>query len=1179
MKKRLLTGMSLLLTLLMPMLVNGQILASMNRPAQTRQTELPADAPDRANRTTLKTALSLLEKRHNVSFIYRSNLVDTRVIAVVPGPRLEQDIQRLTDANQLTFERVRDNFYIVLQKGERDPRTMRQLKRMGVADPNAPLMPLVSSQTASSRLGEGLEARIGRVGLLLNENQQDRPVRGRVSDENGAGLPGASVSVRGTNRGTTTDANGDYTISVPTANAVLVVSFIGYVSREASVGNQAVLNVTLASDVKTLQEVQVNIGYGTVARRDAVGALAVAGRKEFGDVNVQNISQLLQGKISGVQVINDDGLPGSNTRIVVRGTGSFTNADPLYVIDNIQTGSGEFNALNPNDIENITVLKDASSIAIYGAKGANGVVLVTTKRAKTGAPRVSYNGYVGVAQAWKKLDLLDAPQYIDLVKDIAAVNNTTLPAKLLTPDVLVNRTDWQDAIFRSGARQEHYININGGTDRVTYQAGLGYTNQDAILIGRNFQRTNLRFALEERLGRNNRVRLGQSVNVRYQVQAGNPPSFIDALRMPPYAPTEDPANLGGYSKVTTINDLNDAYNPLTGVYLNESRYRDIQTYAQVFGELDIIQGLTFRTQASVTFAANGGYSYTQANQNGNLTNANGIDETYGYFLAPLLENTLTFTRDFGKHNISVLAGNTYKNGVLYRNVKLRGSEFPNDDIRNVLVAPKSSLNGGSAGQDAFLSYFGRVQYQFNNRYLLTASIRRDRSPAFPNNPDAYFPAVGVAWKLHEEGFMKELPAVSELKLRASWGKAGNDNIGYFRTTTNIWKGDANNIVYSLGPDKGYIQGSTVNQAVNPDIRWEETTQTDVGLDLGLWNNKVAITLDYYNRANNGLLTNVYIPPSAGYGGLYGATGIIPTNAGSAFNRGLEMAVNYQASLRDLQFSVGLNAAYNKNEVTSIGVGEGIPITGGAFQGVSNVTRTAPGQPIGSFYGFVVDRVARDKAEVAGFGIDKDGNSTYQDKLLPGDIIFKDLTGDKKVDDKDQTYLGSPIPSWTFGGNLNAAYKGFDLMVSLQGVAGVQLFNALKYWTEGTTRPFNSSSVLLNRWRKEGDVTDIPRAGQNTNGNLNLRPSTRYVESGAYTRVRNVTVGYRLPVALLNKVTSNTLSNVRIYATAQNLFTFTGYTGYDPEVSATNNQFLFERGIDFGQYPQPRTFLFGLQVGF
>ena len=1171
----------------------AQVLASTSHSAVHRTLEISQGTdgvtlPNAPKSILLKTALSQLEQRHGVSFIYRSELIDSHILASpATTGRLEDDLHTLLDGNQLTFEKIRPDFYIIRSKEQKTDKTLRQLKRAGLLNETSENNPfaLPGQGIGHVPLMQALESRINRTGLVLNELMQDRTVTGRVIDESGAGLPGASVTVKGTSRGTTTNTDGNYSISIPSNNATLVYSFIGYVAQEVSVGNRSVVNLTLATDVKTLQEVQVNIGYGTAARQDVVGSIAIAGRKEFGNVNVQNSSQLIQGKISGVQVVNNDGLPGSGTKIVVRGTGSLTSSDPLYVIDGIQSDGGVFNSLNPQDVENITVLKDASSIAIYGAKGANGVVIVTTRRAKTGAPKVSYSGYIGFAQPWKKLDLLNAAQYVDLVKDIASSQQTTLPAKLSSPDALVDRTNWQDAIFRNGQRQEHYLNVNGGTDKVTYLASLGYTNQDATLIGRNFQRTNLRFQLEEKIGQSNRVRLGQSMNFRYQVQNGNTPDFTAALRMPPYAPIYDPNNLGGFSKVTTINDLNDAYNPLTDVYLSERRDRDFLSYIQLFGEIDLFKGLTFRTQESLTFSSYSNYSYKQANQNGNLTNPNGITESYGTGVTPLIENFLTFNRDFGPHHINVVAGNTYKRGALYRNVNLSGSGFPNDDIKAIIVAPTSSIQGGSVGQDAFLSYFARAQYQLMNKYLLTASIRRDRSPAFPNNPNAYFPAFGVAWKLHEEAFLKNVPFISELKLRASYGKAGNDNIGYFRTTTNVWKGQANNIVYSLGPDKGYAQGSTVNQAINPDIRWEETTQTDVGVDVSMFSNRLSFTVDYYNRQNNGLLTNVYIPLSTGYGGPYDRSGIIPTNAASAFNRGIEITTNYNGNFGAFRYTIGANAAYNKNQVTSLGSEGGIPIIAGGFQGVASITRTDVGQPIGSFYGYKVDHVAIDKADVARYGVDDKGNSTYQDKLLPGDIIFRDLNGDKVVDEKDQTFLGSPIPKWNYGLNFNADFKNFDFMLSLQGVGGVQIVNALKYWTEGTTRPFNSSAALLNRWRKEGDISNYPKAGQNANGNLNLRPSDRYVESGAYTRVRNVTLGYRLPSPMLLKLTNNAVSSVRLYVTGQNLFTFTKYSGYDPEVSSidpNNNggsNFLFNRGIDQGSYPQARTFIFGLQVGF
>ncbi|MBO0933989.1 SusC/RagA family TonB-linked outer membrane protein [Fibrella aquatilis] len=1187
-----LIAISLAVSSQMTLPAQAQVLASTSRHAGQRAQPVaqpsPVSATDNATKSLLKLALAQLEKRHGISFIYRSELVDMRVLTppAMTG-HLHEDLTNLLEPNHLTFEKVRADFYIIRSKEQKEDKTLRQLKRAGLSGDNAGGNDFARTGQAigSLPISPNLESRISRAGLFVNALVQDRTVTGRITDENGAGLAGATIAVKGTSRGTSANADGDYSISVPGDNVVLIISYIGYVPQEVSLGNRSVVNLTLATDVKTLQEVQINIGYGTASRQDVVGSLAIAGRKEFGNVNVQNASQLIQGKISGVQVVNNDGLPGSGTKIVIRGTGSLTSSDPLYVIDGIQSDGGVFNALNPQDVESITVLKDASSIAIYGAKGANGIVLVSTRRAKTGAPRVSYSGYVGFAQPWKKLDLMNAAQYVDLVKDIASSQQTTLPAKLSSPDALIDRTDWQDAVFRNGQRQEHYLNVNGGTEKVTYLASLGYTNQDATVIGRNFQRSNLRFQLEEKIGKTNRVRLGQNINFRYQVNNGNTPDFIAATRMPPYAPIYDANNLGGFAKVTTINDLNDAYNPLTDVYLSERRDRDFLTYVQLFGEIDLAKGLTFRTQGSLTFSSYGNYNYKQANQNGNLTNPNGISEYYGFGVTPLIENFLTFNRDFGPHHLNIVAGNTYKDGALYRNVNLNGSNFPNDDIKAIIVAPSSSIQGGSVGQDAFLSYFGRVQYQFMSKYLLTASIRRDRSPAFPNNPNAYFPAVGVAWKLHEEAFMKEIPFVSELKLRASYGKAGNDNIGYFRTSTNVWKGVANNIVYSLGPDKGYVQGSTVNQAINPNIRWEETVQTDVGIDAALFSNRLTLTFDYYNRQNNGLLTNVYIPLSTGFGGPYDRTGIIPTNAASAYNRGFEITAGVNGNAGGLRYSVGANASYNKNQVTSLGSEGSIPIIAGGFQGVASITRTDIGQPIGSFYGYKVDHVAINKADVAKYGVDDKGNSTYQDKLLPGDIIFKDLNADGKIDEKDQTFLGSPIPAWNYGLNLNLDYQNFDFMLSLQGVGGVQIVNALKYWTEGTTRPFNSSAALLSRWRKEGDISVYPKAGQNANGNLNLRPSDRFVENGDYMRIRNVTLGYRLPVPVLSKLTNNTVSNLRLYVTAQNLLTITNYSGYDPEVSSidpNNNggsNFLFNRGIDQGSYPQARTFIFGLQVGF
>jgi TonB-linked SusC/RagA family outer membrane protein len=1095
---------------------------------------------------SLKDVLQSFEQKHKANFIYAGNLLDGKFVTVPDRHvrNLDEALTQILGQVDLTHRVIQDKVFVILaRKPATDP-----------AKPGPTPGDLRLLTTEEIVLAEAV----------------DRRITGRVtSAADNTGIPGANVQVKGTTRGTTTDAEGNFALSVPDGEVTLIVTSVGYARQEVAVGNRSAVDVSLAVDVQTLGETVV-IGYGTVQKKDLIGAVGVAGRKEFGDVNVSQASQLIQGKLAGVQVINNSGLPGSGTNIVVRGTGTFTNAEPLYVIDGIQTGSGEFNAINPNDIEEITVLKDASSVAIYGARGANGVVIVTTRKGKTGAARLTYNGSIGLAQPWKKLDLLNARQYIDFVNDYAATTNTKLPPKLTTPDVLVDRTDWQNEIFRTATVQEHNLGISGGSEKTTYNVSFGYADQEAIMRPYRFKRFNLRASLEEHVGK--RLRLGQMINVQYRVTSGNTASFIDALRMPPYSPIYDPDNLGGYARVTTIDDLNDAFNPFTTMFLTERRNRDLNNYGQFWGEFDIYNGLKWRTQASLSFWNYSGFNYTQANRNGNLLNPNGITENYGWSITPLIENILSYDKKWGEHTLTALVGNTYQRGGVYRSLNVTGSEFPNDQIKQIGAAGKNSISGASAGTYALLSYFARLNYGYLGRYLLTASFRRDGVPVFgKSNRFGNFPAVGFAWRVSEEAFMKDLTAISDLKFRASWGRTGNASIPGFLDQVNVFKGlSNNNSVYSLGPNKDYAQGATVNQAASPNLRWEETTQTDIGLDLALLRNRLVLTLDYYNRKNDGLLVYVPIPLSTGVGGPYDLTGRIPLNAASAFNRGFETSLTFQGQRGDLRYSLSGNVSYNKNEVTSLGTEGATPIVSGAVNQISSTTRTDVGQPVGAFYGYVVDRVLSTSAEASGL------QATQKD-IKAGDFLYKDLNGDGKIDDQDQTYLGSPIPKWQYGANLNLGYRGFDLMVALQGLGGVQLFNGMKYWTQGMTRPFNSETAVLDRWRKEGDVASLPRAGQNSANNF-TRPSSFYVENGAYLRVRNVTLGYSLPKTWLGSLTANALGSARLYVTAQNLFTFTKYSGYDPEVSAQGD-FLFQRGIDNGQYPQPRTFLLGLQLGF
>jgi TonB-dependent starch-binding outer membrane protein SusC len=1000
-------------------------------------------------------------------------------------------------------------------------------------------------------------------------------ITGRVLDNQKEAIVGATVRVKGTSNGTATDLKGMFTLNNVLNTALLEVSYIGYLTQEIAVDGRNTIDIVLLPNNTLLDQVVV-VGYGSQRAKDNTGAIGVSNEKDFGDVVVSSSAQLLQGKLAGVQVLNNDGIPGSEPIIIVRGTGSFTSASPLYVIDGIQ--SGEFNNINPNDIESITVLKDASSVAIFGASGANGVVMITTKRAKSGTPRVTYDAMYGTSKVWKTLDLMNAKEYIDLVTDIQTTLGSGLTPKLESPDVLVDRTDWQDAIYRTGKLTSHSLSIAGGSERMTYGVSAGYTDQQSILGNFKFKRGNLRLALEEKLW-NSRIKLGQTLYITYTGNRGNNPSFTDALRMPTYAPILDPSNLGGYSKVTTTDDLNDAFNPITTTELRNRRFTGFTNMGQFFGELQILKGLKYRHQSSFTYGSGQSWAYDKASSNGNLTFPSQIEESYYWFFSPLIENLLYYDKAVGKHRLGLLAGQSWQSGGRSRSLNITGSPFQNDEIQQIGLAEETSLRGAYAGRGTSqISYFSRANYTLSDKYIFTATIRTDANSAFgKNNRFGTFPSLGLGWLVSEENFLKNSKVISNLKLRASWGKSGNANIGQFQTTSTVSRGISGNNGYTFGPDKIFYGGVTIAKIPNPNLRWEETTQTDFGFDAGFWQNKVTLAVDLYNRLNDGLLIAVPIPLSTGVGGVeYLGTSILDNKA-TARNKGIELSLGLNNSVGAFSYGINGNFSYNNNEVLAMGPDSSI-INGGNFADVVGLTRTQIGSPIGSYFGYRVDHVASTQAEVdalnAGTPVKDDGTKdSYQTDFKPGDIIFKDLDKDGIITEKDQEALGSPMPKFQYGGSFNAGYKGLDFTVSLQGLIGSKIANGLKYYTEGATRPFNSSRNILNRWKKDGDVSPNPRAGQNANGNLNLRASDRYIESGDFLRIRNITLGYTLPKSLFKN-----MGNLRIYATAQNAFTFTKYTGYDPEVSFSNNDPLFNRGIDLGQYPQPKSFIFGLSLG-
>lgn len=1010
---------------------------------------------------------------------------------------------------------------------------------------------------------------------------QTAKIRGTVTSGRATAVAGASVKIKGSNTNTTTDESGQFIINAAPGD-ILVITSVGYKTQEVKVEGNGDITLQLKEDFTKMDEVVV-IGYGTAKKRNVVGATSVVSVKDAGATTATNPAQLLIGKAAGVQVIQSNGTPGADAQIIIRGTGSFTSIDPLYVIDGIQGDKNLFNMLSTQDIEDITILKDASTTAIYGSAAANGVVIVTTKRAKAGAPKITVTSQWGVAKAWKQFDLLNAAQYVDLLKDFAATGNTALPAKFNTSAVLVDSNDWQKNIFRNALVSESNVNLSGGSEKVTYGLSLGYISQESIVEKFVNKRFNARFYLDEKLGR---FHFGQSLAIRRTKSDGQMADLGSAVTYAPYKPIYDKSIPGGYSIVTNVDDFSNAANPLQNINLEHPVSTDYIFFPQTFAEVSLIKGLRFRTQFSAEIGGskytNYKYPYTLAN---NLTSPRQAELEYGSYSYYILENYFSYDRKFGKHTVSATVGNSYIDPGETDGLTAVGSDLPNDNVQNISVAPSQTVTESYYGyaRSSVISYFGRLSYNFDSKYIVTASFRRDGASNFgEHNRFGNFPGVGIAWNISEEDFMKTVSFVSNAKLRAGWGRTGNNSI----PTTGITKvltfsgSPAGNSIYSLGTGEESTNGTTINTLANPDIKWEGTDQTDIGLDISFLHNKLYMTVDLYNRKSSDLLVQVPVSGSVGASNS-GGQPVKYANAATAQNKGIEFMIGYRANAGKLSYNVSANISYNKNKVLSLGDEFLAPIKDGTING-STITYTAPGSPVGAFYGYRLDRVAKDQAEISELNAKAPGG-VFQKDLLPGDFIFKDINNDGVVTSLDQEVLGSSIPKFIYGFNAAVNYGNFDLNIVLSGIAGVQVINGFKSTTSMEVTGHNATTAILDRWRKPGDVAKLPRAGQSTSASGNLRASDWSMEDGSYTRLRNITIGYSVPQKVVNSMTgSNIFTNIRIYAAAQNLFTITKYSGYDPEVSnqeGASSQYIFARGIDDGALPQPRTIMAGIQLGF
>lgn len=1006
---------------------------------------------------------------------------------------------------------------------------------------------------------------------------QERTVTGKVTDaENGDNLPGVNIIIKGTSVGTSTDANGSYSLSVSGDNAVLVFTFIGYATTEAAVGNQTIINQTLTSDVRALEEVVV-VGYGTQRKADLTGAVGGlrASDVDIGSKPITSPDQLLAGRVAGIQISNRSGDPGAPIDVRIRGVGTAGVNSPLWVIDgvpivqtsNITVNTGSYTetnplaGINPTDIESIDVLKDASAAAIYGARAANGVIIVTTKRGKEGTAQVTYDGYVGAGQVWKKLDVLNVSQYIDIQSKIG----TDFTAFSSKPNV-----DWQDVVFGTSSVQSHNIGVNGGSSTANYFVGAGYMNQDGIEPAQFFKRYSIKVNSDIKVGKY--LRFGESLllsSLDRGVQ-GEDAGFTGAraARNQPFFQVYDATNPTGYYLETSAN-RGAAGTGENLIMRNDPEYTYTtvvarKVLANVFGELEIIKGLKYRISGGLDYNVGDGNFYQSDVGFDGFPKSSILVQERPIELTTNFNNTLTYTKTIGKHSFTVLAGHEETN-FKYDKVRIQGADLFNPAIKFASTGVQVAA-ANEADHWALRGFLGRVNYSFDDKYLFTFNVRQDNSSRFAeDNRSQAFPSVSAGWRLSQESFFPQGGIFDDIKIRASWGQSGNQftgtNFAYLSTLHPF-------IFYVVGTGaQTVVRGPAPIVFANPDLKWETSTQIDFGVDMSMFQGKIDFTFDYYRKTTNDILLGYPAPYTSGF--------FLPidANLGEMLNSGIELAVNYKNRAGAVTYSIGGNITTVHNEVLDLG---GIPEIIAGVSGAST-HRTVVGEPLGSFYGYKTDGIFQNQAEIDAAVPDNNSNGR-----APGDIRFVDVNQDGEIDARDRTDLGSPIPKFFYGINLAASYKNFDISVLLQGVSGQKVYNQERSRLEDLRSAHNFLTTTLDYWDGEGTSNSMPRLTLSDDNNNN-RYSDRWIENASFMRIRNIQIGYNIPAVKLNDITRGVISKFRIYVAAQNLMTFTDYKGYDPEVtrgfSYQKGETPLSNGQDSGSGPQPRIFQFGWQVTF
>ncbi|MBD0825435.1 SusC/RagA family TonB-linked outer membrane protein [Aestuariibaculum marinum] len=990
-------------------------------------------------------------------------------------------------------------------------------------------------------------------------------VIGTVTDENGVPLPGTNVLEKGTTNGAQTDFDGNFSLEVG-KNAVLVVSYLGYITKEVPVNGQSKMTIVLKEDVSSLDEVVV-IGYGTKSKRDITGAIASVGGDELKEQSVASFDQALSGRAAGVQVVQNSGAPGGGVSIRIRGVGTPGNSEPLYVIDGVpvfndnngrgisagQSGN-VLSTINPNDIESIDILKDASSAAIYGSRAANGVVLITTKRGKSGRTKVNIDVYGGIQTPARSVDVLDGPAYAQFINELEG----TVPVNPAD-------TNWFDEIYGSAPIRNAQVSISGGNEKSTYALSFGNFKQDGIVKNSDFERWSVRMNSDHKLGENNKIRVGNSFTASRTFENGtltdDPNRGVTSLALvfPSVIPVYD--ENGDYAGPPSVGITFPRLNPMAIADKIIFENQKVRMLGNVYGEYDILNGLTYRLNLGADFLYGGSNNF---NPGVAVPGGPPLPQLSQRFdsneLIFLVENTLTYNKTFNDaHNLNVLAGFTRQHSQYESHLGSRDGYIT--DNLYYLSAGTSNPNAlGNGFEWGLQSYLGRLSYDYMGKYLFSASVRRDGSSRFgPGRKYGTFPSVSAGWRISDEAFFEPLTnVINDLKFKASWGKLGNQEVDPFQYSSIL----KNTASYVFGVDQSAVTGIYPGNLANPDVSWETTAQTDFGFDATLFDYALTIGFDYYKRETSDILLPIPVPSSFGYAN--NSVSVTPiVNAGTVVNKGIELSLGYRHQGDKVQWDVNANLTTVDNEVTSLGGGE--PIFGGdgsTFQSITEV-----GGEIASYYGWVQEGIFQTQAEI--------DNSPTQDGAVPGDMKFADLNNDGVINEGDRKRLGSNIPDYIAGLQGSITYKNFDFSVSFQGVFGNEVYNNLNALASNFSSSANKYTVLYNnRWTGPGTSNSVPRVGQDNNNNY--RVSSYSVWDGSFVRLKTMQIGYTLPEDIFNFIGA---TKVKVYASGQNLFTIDKYDiGLDPEVGSPDQNALFS-GVDNGGYPQAKTFILGLNISF